>query len=202
MKNASRLILIVSIAAAALAFSALVAWLQVRHEAASASPAYVAENFGGPFSLTDHTGRAVTQKDFAGTYRLIYFGFTFCPAICPTELAKITEALNAIGPDADKITPLFITVDPERDTVAVLKQYVGLFHPRLTGLTGTPDQIREAAKNYKIYYAKVQDPALTDYTIDHSSFIYFIDPRDNLLNVFRMDDDAAKMAAAIDAALP
>lgn len=192
---------IVSIVVAALLFAGLVAWFQIQQENPVASSPYLAENFGGPFTLTDHTGRAVTDKDFAGTYRLIYFGFTFCPAICPTELAKITEALDTLGPDADKITPLFITVDPERDTAAVMKSYVELFHPRLVGLTGTPAQIKQAAKNYKIYYAKVEDPALTEYTMDHSSFIYFIDPQNNLLRIFRTADEAPAMAQAIKEAL-
>lgn len=151
--------------------------------------------FGGPFTLTDHNGKTVTEKNYGGTYKLIYFGFTFCPAICPTELAKITSALNTLGEDSKKIQPLFITVDPERDTVEKMKSYVGLFHPSLVGLTGTPEQIKATTKAYKIYAAKVQDPSLSEYTMDHSSFVYLIAPDGRLLYIFKSSDDAQTMAS-------
>lgn len=186
----------------ALCFAALIAFIQVRIETAAAPSDMVAEDFGGPFTLTDHNGKQVTDKDYAGQWRLIYFGFTFCPAICPTELSKMTKALNAVGDKADAITPIFITVDPERDTAAVMKGYVESFHPRLIGLTGTPAQIKQVTKEYKIYYAKVDDPQMTEYTMDHSSFIYFMDPDDNLRAIFRINDDDKAMAAAINAAMP
>lgn len=147
--------------------------------------------FGGPFSLVDHNGKTVTDKDYADKFKLIYFGFTFCPAICPTELAKMTAALNALGEEAKKIQPLFITVDPERDTVEKMKPYVALFHPSLVGLTGTPEQIKNTTKAYKIYAAKVEDPSLSDYTVDHSSFIYLIAPDGRLLYIFKSSDDAS-----------
>lgn len=184
----------------ALCLAALIAFVQVKIETSKPSDV-VAEDFGGPFTLTDTAGKTVTEKDFAGRYRLIYFGFTFCPAICPTELAKITAAMKDIGPLADRITPVFITVDPDRDTPEVMGKYIQMFDKRLVGLTGTPEQIKQAAKAYKIYYAKVDDPKLTEYTMDHSSFIYFIDPDDNLLAIFRSQDDAAAMAAKITEAL-
>ncbi len=186
----------------ALCLAALIAFIQVSIETRDASRTdIVAEDFGGPFTLTNHMGQKVTEKDFDGTWRLIYFGFTFCPAICPTELAKTTKALNAIGDKAAQITPIFITVDPERDTVEVMKGYVASFHPRLIGLTGTAEQIKKVAKEYKIYYAKVDDPQMTEYTMDHSSFIYFMDPDNNLRAIFRADDDAAVMADKINAAI-
>lgn len=153
--------------------------------------------FGGPFSLTDQNGKTVTDKDFGGKYRLIYFGFTSCPAICPTELAKITSALNKLGAKSENIAPIFITVDPERDTVAALKNYVTLFHPSLTGLTGTPEDIARVTKAYKIYAAKVDDPSLSEYTMDHSSFIYFIGPDGRLLHIFHIKDDADVMTDVI-----
>lgn len=180
----------------ALCLAALIAFVMVRMETAAPRD-IVADNFGGPFTLIDHTGRAVTEKDFARKYRLIYFGFTYCPAICPTELAKMAKTLNALGPDADVITPLFITVDPERDTQDVMAKYVEMYHPRLIGLTGTPEQIKQTAKEYKIYYAKVEGPAMTEYTMDHSSFIYFMDPDENLVAIFRADDDAETMVTKI-----
>lgn len=154
--------------------------------------------FGGPFTLTNHLGQSVTDKDFTGKYRLIYFGFTFCPAICPTELAKITSALNILGERSKGIQPIFVTVDPERDTVEKMKNYVSLFHPSLVGLTGTPDQIKSMLKTYKIYAAKVDDPNLTEYTMDHSSFIYFMAPDDRLLHIFKIGDSADVMAAKIN----
>lgn len=153
------------------------------------------EPFGGPFTLTDQDGMKVTQDDFKGEYRLIYFGFTYCPAICPTELAKITKSLNALGADGDAVQPIFITIDPERDTVEAMKNYVAMFHPRMVGLTGTPEEIKQVAKAYKIYYAKVQDESLSDYTMDHSSFIYFMGPDERLLHIFKMQDSADYMTS-------
>lgn len=156
--------------------------------------AVTGDAFGGPFTLTDHNGKTVTDKDFTGKYRLIYFGFTFCPAICPTELSKITAALKAMGPEGEKILPVFVTVDPERDTAEKMKSYVSLFHPRLVGLTGTPEQIKAMLKEYKIYANKVQDPQMSEYTMDHSSFIYFMAPDDRLLRIFKVDDTADDIA--------
>lgn len=157
----------------------------------------VQENFGGPFTLTDHTGKKVTEKDFEGQWRLIYFGFTYCPAICPTELQKISSALKTLGSKAENIKPVFITVDPERDTVEVMKNYVELFHPRLTGLTGTNAQVEEAKKSYKIYSAKVKDETMSDYTVDHSSFIYLIDANDSLIRIFKTDDTAEDIVRTV-----
>lgn len=150
--------------------------------------------FAAPFTLTDHNGNTVNQDSYNDKYRLIYFGFTYCPAICPTELAKITAALNAIGEKAQNIQPVFVTVDPERDTQEKMKSYVAMFHPALVGLTGTPEQVSQALKSFKVYAAKVEDPDLNDYTMDHSSFIYFIHPDGRLLQIFKMDDSAQIMA--------
>lgn len=178
-----------------LALAGLISVYQIKAERSKQN--VVAKNFGGEFTLTDHTGKQVTDKDFAGQYRLIYFGFTYCPAICPTELQRMSSLLNALGEKGEIIQPIFITVDPERDTVEVMKNYVAQFHPRLTGLTGTPAQIDTAKKAYKIYAAKVEDETMSDYTMDHSSFIYFIDPDDNLLRIFKMDDSVETMANVI-----
>lgn len=154
----------------------------------------VGGSVGGAYELVDQDGRTVTDKDFSETYKLIYFGFTYCPAICPTELAKMQDALDKIGTAARAIQPVFITIDPERDTVGVMKQYVGHFDERLIGLTGTPEQIKTAAHAYKVYYARVDDPAATEYTMDHSSYIYFMNPEDTLLHIFRIEDSAGDMA--------
>lgn len=149
---------------------------------------------GGPFSLTNQDGKAVTEKDFAGEYKLIYFGFTFCPAICPTELQKISRVMKMLEeryPEAAKtVQPLFITVDPERDTAGVMKQYLTLFHPRITGLTGTIPQIDQIKKEYRIYATKVKDENSDEYTVDHSSFIYLMGPDDDLISMYRVNDNA------------
>jgi protein SCO1/2 len=113
---------------------------------------------GGAFSLTDQTGKRVTDKDFRGRYTLVFFGFTNCPDVCPSALQVMAAALDKLGPEGQKITPLFITVDPERDTPAQLAGYLKSFHPRLVGLTGTPAEIEAVTKAYRVYVKKVADP--------------------------------------------
>lgn len=128
---------------------------------------------GGPFALVDHTGKQVTDRDFRGRIMLVFFGFTFCPDVCPSGLQVIAAALDKLGPQAQKITPILITIDPERDTPAQLADYVKSFHPRLVGLTGTPAEIAAVIKAYRVYAKKVVDPKSTaGYSIDHSTFIY------------------------------
>src|SRR5437870_2948585 len=129
------------------------------------------EPIGGPFALVDHTGATRTEQDFRGKLVLVYFGFTYCPDVCPTDLQAMGLAVDKLDGAADRVQPLFITVDPERDTVAHLAQYVPMFHPRFIGLTGTPAAIHAAAAAYRAYYAKVP-LSEGDYTVDHSSFIY------------------------------
>ena len=202
--NKNRLIRVVTVLILGLGIAAAIAAYQIQHKKNSDLESFdkktssvVAKDFGGAFTLTNQEGIRVTEKDFDGTKRLIYFGFTYCPAICPTELQKITTALNDLGEQADDITPIFITVDPERDTVETMKQYVELFHPRLVGLTGSLAQIEQAKKAYKIYAAKVQDETMSDYTMDHSSFIYLIDEADNLRRIFKVDDTAEDITSYI-----
>ncbi len=149
---------------------------------------------GGPFTLTDMNGGVVTEKSYGGQYKLIYFGFTMCPVICPTGLQKIAKALDKAGPAAERVQPVFITIDPERDTPDTLKQYVKQFHPRLVGLTGTKTDIERVEKSYHVYASKAQDESATDYLIDHSTFTYFIDPDGNLLSLYKDDDTADFMA--------
>jgi cytochrome oxidase Cu insertion factor (SCO1/SenC/PrrC family) len=132
---------------------------------------------GGRFTLTDHTGKRVTDEDFRGRYMLVFFGFTFCPDVCPSALQVMSAALDKLGPDADRFVPVFITVDPERDRPAELSAYVQSFHPRLVGLTGTPAEIDAVVKAYRVYVRKVSDPKSTaGYTIDHTSLIYAMGP--------------------------
>lgn len=153
--------------------------------------------FGSPFTLQSTAGGTASEKSWPDKYKLIYFGFTYCPAICPTELQKMAYAMNTLGEKAAIIQPLFMTVDPERDDLAKMKDYVAMFHPRLIGLTGTPEQIKETLKGYKIYAAKAEQDGLSDYTIDHSSFIYFTAPDGRLLQVFKSDDTAQTIASSV-----
>ena len=120
---------------------------------------------GGPFALTDHTGKLRTDAEFRGKLLVIYFGYTYCPDICPADLTAISLALDRLDAAADAVQPIFITLDPERDTVERLAEYVTAFHPRLLGLTGAPNQIRQVATAYKTYYAKAENAGSTDYAL-------------------------------------
>jgi cytochrome oxidase Cu insertion factor (SCO1/SenC/PrrC family) len=142
------------------------------------------EPVGGPFALIDHNGKPRSERDFRGKLMLIYFGFTYCPDICPTDLQNIGLALDQLGAAGENVQPLFMTVDPERDTPEHLKDYVPLFHPRLIGLTGEPAAIRAAADAYKVYYARVPSQRGDDYTVDHSSFIYLMGADGQYLGFF------------------
>jgi protein SCO1 len=127
------------------------------------------------FELVDQTGKTVRGEDLRGKWQLVFFGFTSCPDICPTTLANVTAALGELGPAAGKLQPLLITVDPERDTAPVLKEYLTAFDPRILGLTGTPEQVEKALRSFRVYASKrPQDGG--DYTMDHSAFIYLMDP--------------------------
>jgi protein SCO1/2 len=128
---------------------------------------------GGPFTLTDQTGNQRSDNEFRGKLMIVYFGYTFCPDVCPTDLMAITQALDALGPAASDVQPVFITVDPERDS-KVLKDYVAAFHRSLVGLTGSPDEIRKVANSYKAFYVKVQDERSAGYSIDHAGVIYLM----------------------------
>jgi protein SCO1 len=132
---------------------------------------------GGPFELVGKDGKTVTDKDFRGRYMLVFFGFTRCPDICPAELQVISAALEELGPDADKVVPIFITLDPERDTADVVTAYVQNFGPSFVGLTGSPEAINQAAKAYRVVYQKFQDESMGDnYSIDHSALAYLMGP--------------------------
>ena len=152
---------------------------------------------GGPFSLVDHTGRAVTEADFAGRFLLVYFGFTYCPDVCPTELGTIAAALDALEDQGARVTPVLITVDPERDTPEALADYVSRFHPRMVGLTGTPQQIAAVARAYRVFYAKVNRPEMTQYLVDHSSFIYLVGPDARVRALFRPEMAPEAIAQAV-----
>jgi cytochrome oxidase Cu insertion factor (SCO1/SenC/PrrC family) len=140
---------------------------------------------GGPFSLVDHKGKRVTDKDFRGQYLLVFFGFTHCPDICPTGLQVVSAALDQIGSKAERFTPLFITVDPERDTPEALANYVQAFHPRLVGLGGSAEEVQAVAKAYRVYFKKVSTGSSPgDYTMDHTSIIYLMGPDGEFISHF------------------
>jgi len=156
-------------------------------------------SIGGPFSLTDHNGRTVTDQSFRGKFMLVMFGYTYCPDVCPTQLSTASDAIDALGDAAEKVVPIFITIDPERDTPEHLKEYVSYFHPRLIGLTGSPEQIKSVAKAYRVYYAKSSaskdDPE--DYLMDHSAISYLVGPDGKFLTHFSHGLDAETMAKRI-----
>jgi protein SCO1/2 len=152
---------------------------------------------GGPFTLTDHTGRTVTERDFAGRFLLVYFGFTYCPDVCPTELGIIASALDALEEQGERVTPILITIDPERDTAEALADYVSRFHPRMVGLTGTAAQIAAVARAYRVFYARVQRPEMTQYLMDHSSFIYLVGPDGRVRALFRPETAPEAIAQAV-----
>ncbi|WP_299820998.1 SCO family protein [uncultured Jannaschia sp.] len=138
------------------------------------------------FSLTDHTGRAVTEADFAGRWQLVFFGFTHCPDVCPTTLAYMAGVLDLLGPRADAVAPLFVTVDPARDTVPVMADYVSAFHPRLNGLTGTEAQVTDAAASFRTWYERVENETAPDgYMMAHAGHIYLMRPDGTFEAVFQ-----------------
>lgn len=182
------------------AFARQAAWLLGREPPAPAAGGVQLPQgmtLGGPFSLTDHTGRAVTEADFAGRFLLVYFGFTYCPDVCPTELGTIAAALDALETEGERVIPVFITVDPERDTVEAMADYVARFHPRMVGLTGTPAQIAAVARTYRVFYAKVNRPEMSQYLMDHSSFIYLVGPDGRVRSLFRPETSPEAIAQAV-----
>ncbi|MBN8874085.1 MAG: SCO family protein [Rhodospirillales bacterium] len=153
---------------------------------------------GGPFTLENGAGKTVTDRDFRGRYVLVYFGYTFCPDVCPTTLNAVADAMDKLGPKAERVTPVFITVDPKRDTPAVVQQYAAAFGPRIVGLTGTPEQIANVAKEFRVYYAEHRTgPGPNDYTMDHSSILYLMGPDGRFIAPVRADQSGDEMAAAL-----
>ena len=151
---------------------------------------------GGPFTLVDQDGKTRTEKDFLGQNQLIYFGYSFCPDVCPTELAKMSAAIDLLPKDAN-ITPVFITIDPERDGVPEMKAYASAFHPRQVALTGTVEQIRAAAKAYRVYFAKNNSSGSTEYLMDHSSIIYLMNTKGDYIAHFTVDSTPEQIAARV-----
>jgi cytochrome oxidase Cu insertion factor (SCO1/SenC/PrrC family) len=149
---------------------------------------------GGPFQLTDQHGKRVSDKDFRGRYMLIYFGYSFCPDVCPTTLAVMAQALDKLGDRSRRVTPIFITIDPERDTPKVLDDYMKAFGPNFVGLTGSAAEIKDAEKKYRVYAAKKPLEG-GNYGMDHSSVIYLMGPQGKMVSFYDeavSPDDLAK----------
>ncbi len=157
-------------------------------EAALSSP-----SIGGPFTLVATDGKTVTDQTYRGKWLFIYFGYTFCPDACPTALNNISVALEKLGAEADKIQPLFITVDPKRDTPQVMGDYLKSFDPRIVGLTGSQAQTDGVAKAYRVYVAP-QENGGDDYAVDHSAYFYLMDPQGKFVNVIAGDVPGDQMA--------
>jgi cytochrome oxidase Cu insertion factor (SCO1/SenC/PrrC family) len=151
---------------------------------------------GGAFTLVDQNGVTRRPGDFHGKLMLVYFGYTYCPDVCPTELQTMTQALDRLGDRAAEVQPIFVTIDPERDTPEQMKAYAENFAPQLLALSGTDAQIAEAAKAYRIFYEKVKQPD-GGYAMDHSSIVYLMDRDGKYLGHFAGSTTAEEMAAAI-----
>lgn len=147
---------------------------------------------GGPFTLTDQDGKAVRWDDFKGSYRLVYFGYTYCPDVCPVDLQRIMQAFSRFEKAnpalAARVQPILISVDPDRDTPAVLKTYVAAFHPRLIGLTGTPEEIAKVARDFVVIYNREDSAGSSDYLVGHSRTPYLFDPDGAPLALVPVDD--------------
>jgi len=172
--------------AGALALFAVV-WVALPPEATLSS------SVGGPFQLVDQNGRAVSDRDFKGKPFLVFFGFTHCPDICPTTLFEMSEILKRLGPDADRTAALFISVDPERDTPEKMKEYISSFHPRVFGLTGTPEEITAVEKAYRVYAKKVPLQG-GDYTMDHTAVVYLMGKDGHFVAPFNLNKPVEEAA--------
>ena len=151
---------------------------------------------GGPFTLVDRTGQTVTDKDVITKPSLVYFGYTFCPDVCPLDNARNAEAVDILEEMGHEVTPVFISIDPERDTPEVMGDYADLLHPRMIGLTGSPDQVQAASRAYRTYY-KAQDKSDDYYLVDHSTFTYLVDPQKGFLEFFKRDLTPEDLAAQV-----
>jgi len=181
----NRMVLLRLLLIAVAAFTAAVAAVAFWPKPERASQATGEALIGGPFALVDAEGKRRTEAEFRGKHMLVFFGFTNCPDFCPTALYTITRALEKLGPKAEKLAPVFITVDPERDTPAQLKNYAQNFDKRIAMLTGTPEEIAAAARAYRVYYAKRPLEKAGEYTMDHSAYIYLLGPDGRFITHFR-----------------
>ncbi|QDF40660.1 SCO family protein [Bradyrhizobium symbiodeficiens] len=189
MSSAARPLVIATAFAASLVAGLLIMFWAMGGVSKVAQPAAI----GGPFQLTDQNGKAVTDKSLKGKPTLIFFGYTHCPDVCPTSLFEISEVLRALGRDADKVNAVFISVDPERDTPAIMKDYLSSFDPHLEGLSGDPAETAKVITSYRVYAKKVPTKD-GDYTMDHTALIYLMDRDGRFVSPFnlkRTPDEAA-----------
>lgn len=190
MQRSLNVLLVVSLLLAAAS-----GWLLWRMAESTRPPAGqdIPSVVGGPFALVDQDGRARTDRDFRGRWVLLYFGYTYCPDVCPTTLAAMAEVIEKLGTDAARVTPVFVTVDPARDRPAVLKSYLASIGPGFVGLTGTPSAVAGIARAYRVYYAKHPLPG-GGYSVDHSSVIYLVDPAGKFVKFYDADSKADAIA--------
>lgn len=172
-------------------------WSAPAGDGAEAPDHEMADSIGGPFTLVDQSGAVVTETNWPGKYLLVFFGFTYCPDVCPTTLTDIAAAMKLLGPKADKLQPLLISVDPERDTPAVLASYTAAFDPRIIGLTGSQEQVTAVTQAYRAFAQRVGEGEA--YTLQHSVLVYLMSPKGRLKAVLSYDMEPAKMAETIAA---
>lgn len=188
----------------AIALAAGIAWMRLNTRSASSADGTGGEiavatgiQIGGPYSLIAQDGSRVTDETFQGKFQLIFFGFTFCPDVCPTELAQIAAAMERMGPDAQKVQPIFITVDPERDTPEAMGEYVRHFDPRIIGLTGSREEIDQVISAYRVFARKVQEPNSSQYVMDHSTFLYLLGPDGEFVTMYRYGTEPDELAKSL-----
>lgn len=195
------LIGVMLLALGVIAATAVVAWQFIgdtgKNETNEGVSFTAAVKIGGPFNLVTHRGEQVTDESFHGQFLIVYFGYAYCPDVCPTELANIAAAMDHMGATASAVQPLFVTIDPERDSRAFMAEYVVQFHPSIIGLTGTKQEIANIAKRYRVFYRKVEDDSASEYLMDHSNFIYFMGPGGKFLSMFRGGTDPVAIAKTI-----
>ena len=183
----------VMVGAIAVAAGATALWMGLALRAQVQSGA---TKIGGPFTLVDDTGVQVSEADLKGKSTVMYFGYTFCPEVCPTTLTDLVQWMQMIGQDADRLNYVFVTVDPERDTPKVMHDYVSAFDPRIRGLTGTSEQIAKVTKEYGVYYKRIPTSD-GGYVMDHSAVLYMMDPNVRFVGVIPYQEDTAKAVAKL-----
>jgi cytochrome oxidase Cu insertion factor (SCO1/SenC/PrrC family) len=200
---AARLLRIALVLTAGLLIAALIAVWQIRADRQAGQEELAQSGFvpgvqvGGPFSLIDQDGQPVTDETYRGKLLLIYFGYTYCPDICPTDLQSVAQTMDELGAASDQVQPIFITIDPARDTPQALARYVRLFHPRLVGLSGAEEQVAAAAKAYRVYARKAEQGDPDAYLMDHSTYSYLMGRDGRLLTVFAHGTTPEAMARAV-----
>lgn len=170
--------------------------------APAADPPLAGATIGGPFELTDSHGKTVRWSDFDGQYRIVYFGFTYCPDVCPTDMARMSQGLSLFESQEPelgaKVQPIFISVDPERDTPEKVGEFAANFHPRLIGLTGSPEQVAKAAKAFAVFYSRGEDKGNGAYMVNHSAVTYLFGPKGEPLATLPTDEGPAAVAAELE----